>query len=114
MVRVSSEATRGLNDYLAWLEAEYDIHIEARDLSGSIRENLNGYQEEFDAMVLGFYGAVDEIEKTAFDACSAIEEGNEADKDEMVDELLADTRGKICEEGGKLARRLNSLNVQFS
>jgi hypothetical protein len=65
-------------------------------------------------MVLDFYDAVDEIEEAAFDACDRIEAKNATGADENVNDLLEEARGKICGEGGKLARRLNSLNLRFS
>jgi histone H3/H4 len=101
-------------DYLDWLEAEYDIRIDARDLSDSIHENVDQYQAEFDAMVLDFYDAVDKIEKEAFDTCDSIEERNSSDADERMNEVLRETSDGISKESGRLAERLNSLNQKFS
>ncbi|MGD0396512.1 MAG: hypothetical protein ABSB26_06340 [Nitrososphaerales archaeon] len=114
MVRLSPQVTRSLNDYLDYLESEYGIRIEARDLSNSIHDNVERYQAEFDAMVLEFYDAVDKTEKKAFNICDSIEEDDPTNADERIDEVMEETRGKICEEGGKLARRLNSLNLRLS
>ena len=114
LARLSSAVTRDRHDYLDCLEAEYGIRIEARDLSGSLHENVGLYQAEFDAVVLDFYDVVDGIERIAFEACDAIEERNAADADESVEELLKEARGRIRQEGGKLTRRLNSLNLRFT
>jgi hypothetical protein len=104
---------RSPNDYLDWLEAEYDISVEACDLSDYIVRNLDQYQAEFDAIVLDFYDTVDEIEKRAFDTSDSIE-GNEASVDEKMDEVLGEARERILKESGRLTKRLNSLNLQFS
>lgn len=112
MARLSPAAIRRLSDYLDWLEAEYDIRIEARDLSDSIRENVDKYQAEFDAIVLDFRDAANKIEKEAFDICDSIEEANPTDADEKIDEVLGEARVRILKESGRLTERLNSLNLQ--
>ncbi len=114
LTRLSSEVTRSLNDYLDWLEAEYDIRIEARDLSDYIVEGVDQYQAEFDAAVLDFYDAVDLIEKGAFDTCDSIEDDNPTDADERMDEVLGEAREKMLKESGRLTERLNSLNLRPS
>ena len=114
MARLSSTVTRGLNDYLDYLEEEYDIRIEAYDLSECITEGVDQYQSEFDAIVLDFRDAVDEIEKKAFSICDSIEEDNPTDAYEKTDEVLGEARERILRESGKLAERLNSLNLRPS
>ena len=114
MARLSPAAIRGLSDYLDYLEAEYDIRIEARDLSDGIHENLEKYQAEFGAMILEFYDAVDKIEKKAFDICDSIEEDAPTDADEKMDEVLREARERILKESGRLSEKLNSLNLQSS
>jgi hypothetical protein len=106
--------TRDPNDYLDWVETEYDIHIEPRDLSGSIHENVEQYQVEFDAIVADFYDAADEIEKEAFEACETAAEEDPAGADEEIDEALGEARERILKEGERLTDRLNSLNLRFS
>jgi len=109
----SPAIVRGPGDYLGWLEGEYDIRIEARDLSDQlVREDLELYQAEFDAMVQGFYHSVDRIEKAAFSTCDSIEENSPNDADEKEDEVLGDARISILKESGRLAERLNSLNLE--
>ncbi|MGD0396806.1 MAG: hypothetical protein ABSB26_07885 [Nitrososphaerales archaeon] len=114
MARLSSEVTRGLNDYLGWLEAEYDIRIEAHDLSDYIVEGVDQYQAEFDAAVRDFRDAVDKIEKMAFDFCDSVEEDDPTDVDEKTDEVLREARDRILKESGRLTERLNSLNLRPS
>ncbi|MGP8057244.1 MAG: hypothetical protein ACLP9K_06565 [Nitrososphaerales archaeon] len=114
MARLSSEVTRGLNDYLGWLEEEYDIRIEAHDLSDHIVEGVGRYQAEFDAVVLDFRDAVDKIEKRAFEICDSIEEGDPTDADERTDEILREARDSVLKESGRLTERLNSLNLRPS
>jgi hypothetical protein len=114
LARLSSELTRGLNDYLDCLEAEYDIRIEAHDLSDYIVEGLDQYQAEFDAIVLDFRDAVDEVEKRAFNICDSIEKDNPTDVDEKMDAVLGEAREMILKESGRLAGRLNSLNLRSS
>jgi hypothetical protein len=114
LARLSPAAKRGLNDYLDCLEAEYDVRIEAHDLSDFIAGGLDQYQEKFDAIVLDFRDAVDEIEKRAFDACESIEEEDPTDADGRLDEALGDARDRILKESGRLAERLNSLNLRSS
>lgn len=114
MVRLPSAVIRGPNDYLGYLEAEYDIRIEARDLSDSIHANMDKYQTEFDAMVRDFYDAVDKIEKKAFNVCGSIEDGDPTDADEKMDGMLGEARVRILKESGRLAERLKSLNMQSS
>jgi len=65
-------------------------------------------------MVREFYEAVDEIEKEAFDACDAIEEDDPTDADEEMDKALGEARKRVLKESGRLAERLNSLNLRFS
>ncbi|MGD0395858.1 MAG: hypothetical protein ABSB26_02980 [Nitrososphaerales archaeon] len=105
---------RGLNDCLVYLETEYDTHIEARDLSDSIHDNVDKYQTEFDTMVRDFYDAVDKIEKSAFNICDSIEDDSPADPDEKTDEVLGEARVRVLKESRRLAERLNSLNLQPS
>lgn len=112
MARLSPAAIRRLSDYLDWLEAEYDVRIEARDLSDSIHENVDKYQAEFDAIVQDFRDAATKIEKEAFDTCDSIEEANPADADERIDEVLGGARDRILKESRRLTERLNSLNLQ--
>jgi len=114
LARLSSEVTRGLNDYLDWLEAEYDIRIEAHDLSDYIAEGVDQYQAEFDAIVLDFRDAVDVIEKRAFSTCDSIEEDNPTDAAERMDDVLGEAREEISKESGRLTERLNSLNLRSS
>ncbi|HYB76174.1 MAG TPA: hypothetical protein VEC08_04370 [Nitrososphaerales archaeon] len=114
MARLSPAAIRGLSDYLYWLETEYDIRIEARDLNDNIHENMDLYQAEFDSMVRDFYYAVNEIEKEAFRTCDSIEEDEPTDADEKMNEVLGEARERILKESGRLAERLNSMNLQSS
>jgi hypothetical protein len=114
LARLSSAVIRDLNDYLDCLEAEYDIRIEAYDLSDYIVEGVDQYQAEFDAIILDFRDAVDEIEKRAFSTCDSIEEGNPTDADEKMHEVLGEARERILKESGRLAERLNSLNLWSS
>lgn len=65
-------------------------------------------------MVRDFYDAVNEIEKEAFDACDTIEEDDPTDAGEKMDEALGEARERILKESGRLAERLNSLNLRFS
>ena len=110
---LSPAIVRGPSDYLGWLEGEYDIRIDARDLSDQlVREDLELYQAEFDAMVQDFYHSVDKIEKAAFSTCDSIEENSPNDADEKEDDVLEDARASILEESGRLAERLNSLNLE--
>jgi hypothetical protein len=114
LARLFSAVTRGLNDYLDWLEAEYDIRIEAYDLSDYIVEGVDQYQAEFDAIIVDFRDAVDEIEKRAFSICDSIEEDDSTDAYEKTDEVLGEARERILKESGRLAERLNSLNLRPS
>ena len=57
-------------------------------------ENVDEYQAEFDAMILGLYDAFDEIER-------------------KTDELLEEV-SKTVEEGRKLVQKVNSINLRFS
>lgn len=114
LVRLSSAATRGLNDYLGYLEAEYDIRIEAHDLSDYIVKGKDQYQAEFDAIVRDFHGSADEIEKAAFDTCDSIEEDNPTDADEKMDGVLGKARERMLKESVRLTERLSSLNLRSS
>jgi hypothetical protein len=83
-------------------------------MSDYIVEGVDQYQTEFDAIVLDFRDAVDEIEKRAFNTCDSIEEDNTVNADERMEEVLGEAREMILRESGRLAGRLNSLNLRSS
>ncbi|MGD0145552.1 MAG: hypothetical protein ABSB53_01705 [Nitrososphaerales archaeon] len=83
-------------------------------MSDYIVEGLDQYQAEFDAIVLDFRDAVDEVEKRAFNICDSIEKDNPTDVDEKMDAVLGEAREMILKESGRLAGRLNSLNLRSS
>lgn len=112
MARTPPELTRSPNDYLGDIEQQYDVRIEALDLSDHIVDGLDRYQADFDAAVIDFYREADGIERRGFEACDSIEDDDPIDSDEEVNVVVENVRKEILQEARRLSERLSSLNLQ--